>query len=58
MIKEIDGSFQDKNSELLQDIYIPAINKANIENSKPYKILKEDKQDLTELFTGQKNEMY
>ena len=58
MIKEIDGSFQDKNSELLQDIYIPAINKANIENSKPYKILKENKQDLTELFTGQKNEMY
>ena len=34
MIKEIDGSFQDKNSELLQDIYIPAKKKADIENSK------------------------
>ena len=58
MIKEIDGSFQDKNSELLQDIYIPAQNKADIENSKPFKILKENKQDVTQLFTGQKNEMY
>jgi len=58
MIKEIDGSFQDKNSELLQDIYIPAINKSSIENSTPFKILKENKQDVTELFTGQKNEMY
>ena len=57
MIKEIDGTFQDKNSELLKDIYIPAKNKADIENSKPFKILKENKQDLTELFTGQKNEM-
>ena len=58
MIKEIDGSFQDKNSELLQDIYLPAKNKADIENSKPFKILKENKQDVTQLFTGQKNEMY
>jgi len=58
MIKEIDGSFQDKNSELLQDIYLPAQNKADIENSKPFKILKENKQDLTQLFTGKKNEMY
>ena len=58
MIKETDGSFQDKNSELLHDIYIPAINKSNIENSTPFKILKENKQDVTELFTGQKNEMY
>ena len=57
MIKEIDGSFQDKNSELLNDIYLPAKNKADIENSKPFKILKENKQDVTELFTGQKNEM-
>jgi hypothetical protein len=57
MIKEIDGSFQDKNSELLKDIYLPAKNKADIENSKPFKILKENKQDVTELFTGQKNEM-
>ena len=58
MIKEIDGSFQDKNSELLQDIYLSAKNKADIENSKPFKILKENKQDLTQLFTGKKNEMY
>ena len=58
MIKETDGSFQDKNSELLHDIYIPAINKSRIENSTPFKILKENKQDVTELFTGQKNEMY
>jgi len=36
MIKEIDGSFQDKNSKLLNDIYLPAKNKADIENSKPF----------------------
>ena len=58
MIREVDNTIQNKNSELLENIYLPAKTNSDIKNSKPFKILKENKQDVSELFTGEKNEMY
>ena len=58
MYKEIDGAFENKNSELLENVFIPATEKANIKDSKAFQILKDNKQDVSELFTGKKNEMF
>jgi hypothetical protein len=58
MYKEIDGAFENKNSELLESVFIPAKEKANIKDSKAFQILKDNKQDVSELFTGKKNEMF
>jgi hypothetical protein len=58
MIKEIDGAFENKNSELLEGVFLPAKEKANIKDSKAFQILNENKKDVSELFTGKKNEMF
>ena len=58
MIREINEPFESNNSELLETVYLPAKNTANIKDSKAFKILSDNNQDVSELFTGEKNEMY
>ena len=58
MIREINEPFESNNSELLETVYLPAKDNANIKDSKAFKILSDNNQDVSELFTGEKNEMY